>query len=232
MTVAVLVPVKDLSRAKTRLADLLSEPERADLAGLLLKGVLETLARLSPDAAGGETLRRVVVTAHAPSAALATRLGFEVLPEGRPVSESDSVDKASVRLAAEGVRGVLRIPLDLPLIELADVERLLALVREGATAVLVPSASGNGTNALYRSPPGLFPSRFGPGSRALHEQEARRVGTDLRIVSLPSFALDVDDPDDVRELLRRSARCAALEWMKAHGVASRLERFGKPAAGQ
>jgi 2-phospho-L-lactate/phosphoenolpyruvate guanylyltransferase len=230
MTVAVLVPVKDLSRAKTRLANLLSESERADLAGLLLRGVLETIARIGPDAVGSESLRRVVVTAHAPSAALATRLGFEVLPEGRPISESDSVDKASAHLATEGVRGVLRIPLDLPLIELADLERLLALIREGATAVLVPSASGNGTNALYRSPPGLFPSRFGPGSCALHEQEARRVGTDLRIAPLASLALDVDDPDDVRELLRRRVPCAALNWLNNLGIASRLERLREPAA--
>jgi len=39
MTLAVLVPVKDLSRAKTRLARLLSEAERAELAGLLLAGL-------------------------------------------------------------------------------------------------------------------------------------------------------------------------------------------------
>lgn len=237
MTLAVLVPVKDLSRAKTRLANLLSQPERAQLAAILLRGVLETIARIDPAAAGGETLqgetpqgeklRRVVVTAHAPSAALAQSLGFEVLAERRPVSESDSVDQASAQLERDGVRGVLRVPLDLPLIERGDLERLLALARHGSPALLVPSLSGMGTNALFRSPPTLFPSRFGPGSLALHEQEARRVTTDVRIVPLASLALDIDDPEDVRELLSRGQGCPALDYLKEQGLTGRLERIGK-----
>ncbi len=245
MTLAVLVPVKDLSRAKTRLANLLSQPERAELAAILLRGVLETIARIDPAAAADETpqgavpqgetqqeetMRRVVVTAHAPSAALARSLGFEVLAERRQVSESDSVDQASAQLQREGVRGVLRVPLDLPLIERGDLERLLMLARQGCPALLVPSLSGTGTNALYRSPPTLFPSRFGPGSLALHEQEARRVTADVRIVPLASLALDIDDPEDVRELLSRGQRCPALDYLQERGGAERLERIGKLGA--
>lgn len=230
MTVAVLVPVKDLSHAKTRLAQVLSREERGELAGILLHRVLETVAHaeLVPpgDPAAAGPLRRVVVTAHQPAADLAARLGFEVLPERQPVSESDSVDRASARLAAEGVRGVLRIPLDLPLIDGKDLARIFVSIREGVQAILVPSASGEGTNALYRAPPNLFPSRFGAGSLALHEQEARRAGVEPRILPLDSFALDVDDPEDVRALLRRGAECPALDWLRDRGIAARLDVTG------
>lgn len=229
MTLAILVPVKDLSRAKTRLARLLSEAERAELAGLLLAGVLEAIARL-PDTAAGEPLRRVVVTAHAPAAESARRHGFEVLPESAPVSESESVDRASALLEREGVRGILRIPLDLPLIEAADLARLVALGRNGAAALLVPSLAGTGTNGLYRAPPNLFPSRFGPGSLALHREEAQRRGVAAQIVPLDSLALDVDDPEDVRLWLQRKRPSPALEYLQSCGIEARLERCGAPGA--
>jgi len=222
MILAALVPVKDLSQAKTRLAQLLSAEERAALAGIMLAGVLEAVSGISPAALEGIRLRRVIVTGHAPSAALGRRLGFEVLPEQSPRSESDSVDRASARLAEEGVNGVLRIPLDLPLIATEDLERLMVPIREGCAAVLVPSLSGTGTNALYRSPPTLFPSRFGPGSFALHEKEARRRAKDVRVLPLASLALDVDDPDDVRELVRRGQAGPALDYLRTRGIEERL----------
>jgi len=224
MTLAVLVPVKDLSRAKTRLAGLLSEAERAELAGLLLAGVLEAIGRV-PAEAVDEPLRRVVVTAHAPSAELAQRLGFEVLPEPRPVSESDSVDRASVLLEREGVRGVLRIPLDLPLIETADVERLFALARQDARVLLVPSLSGTGTNGLFRAPATLFPSRFGPGSLALHQDEAHRLGVTAQVVRLDSLALDIDDPADIRLWLGSAKPTRAFDYVKSLEIEARLARW-------
>ena len=232
MTLAVLVPVKDLSRAKTRLARLLSEAERAELAGLLLAGVLEAIARL-PDTAAGDTLRRVVVTAHVPAADSARRRGFEVLPEPAPVSESESVDRASALLEGEGVRGILRIPLDLPLIEASDLARLVVLGRNGAVALLVPSLAGTGTNALYRAPPTLFPSRFGPGSLALHREEARQRGVAAQIVPLASLALDVDDPEDVLLWLQRKRSSPALEYLQSLRIEARLEHYvGAGAARQ
>jgi 2-phospho-L-lactate/phosphoenolpyruvate guanylyltransferase len=226
MTLAVLVPVKDLSRAKTRLAQVLTETERAALAGKLLAGVLEAIAALPAAATGTESLLRIVVTAHAPSAELARGLGFEILAEPAPVSESDSVDRASALLerggVRGGVRGVLRVPLDLPLIETADLATLLARVQAGATALLVPSLSGTGTNGLFRSPPTLFPSRFGPGSLALHEAEARSRGIAVELLPLASLALDVDEPEDLREWLRRKRPSAALAYLQDLGIEGRL----------
>ncbi len=230
MILAVLVPVKDLSQAKTRLAQLLSAEERAALAGIMLTGVLEAASRIPAAALEGVRLRRVIVTAHAPSAALGRRLGFEIMSEQDPQSESDSVDRASARLEREGVAGVLRIPLDLPLLAPEDLARLLVPIRAGCAAVLVPSLDGTGTNALYRSPPTLFPSHFGPGSLALHEQEARRRAQDVRVLPLASLALDVDDPDDVRELVRRGQPCPALDYLRARGIEERLARPDAPAA--
>jgi 2-phospho-L-lactate guanylyltransferase len=217
MTIALLVPVKNLAQAKTRLAPLLTAEERTQLALTMLRGTLQALSGIRA------AQRKVVVTNFEPAMHLAATLGFAVMREGEQRSESESVDAASLALEQAGMQTVLRIPLDLPLIHRADVEAVLAAGQQGAAAVLVPSASGTGTNGLLRSPPTLFHSRFGPGSLALHEQEARRATPAVRILPRESLALDIDDEDDVREFLRRNVPCATRDFLRGIGIEARLD---------
>jgi 2-phospho-L-lactate guanylyltransferase len=218
MTVALLVPIKDLSDAKHRLAPLLTEEERTALARLMLEGVLGECARLPPE------VRRVVVTNDRPAIALARERGFDVIEETRQDSESDSVDRASAALEAEGMRGVLRVPLDLPFLRAAELMEILSLAAEGLQCVLVPSRDGTGTNGLYRAPPTLFPSRFGPNSLALHQSSARERTGGVKVVELASLALDIDEPGDVAALLAEKGDCAAKTYLEEIGVRERLER--------
>jgi 2-phospho-L-lactate guanylyltransferase len=214
--IVVLVPVKDLEQAKTRLAPLLSREERRGLALLMLEGVLAEVARVKG------VRSRVVVTSYAPAIALAGRLGCEVLRETHQVSESASVDAASAQLEREGVTGVLRVPLDLPLFQASALSPVLAEAHAGRRAVLVPSRDGTGTNALYRAPPTLFPSRFGPDSLRLHREAARRLTDQVAVLPVPALGLDIDDGADVAELLRRNQPCPALDYLRALDAGTRL----------
>lgn len=222
--IAVLVPVKDLTRAKSRLSPVLSLEERRELAWLLLQGTLRAIAAAET---GGP---RFVVTSYAPAVALAGELGFAVIEEAQQRSESDSVDAASAELERRGLAGVLRIPLDLPLLAPGDLAPVLAAARSGASAVLVPARDRLGTNALYRSPPSLFPSQFGPDSLNLHERAARAAAADVRVLPIEGFALDIDDPADVAELLGRGASGPALDYLRSLDVAARLARVAREPA--
>lgn len=234
--IAILVPVKDLTRAKSRLSPLLSLEERRALAWLMLDGVLGAIA------AAGSGCRRAVVTSYPPAIARARELGFAVLEETQQVSESASVDAASAALQGQGVAGVLRVPLDLPLLVPGDLAPVLEAATAGpdgsAAAVLVPSRDRLGTNALYRSPPTLFPSQFGPDSLTLHERAARaatqgtatRSAGAVRVLPVPGFALDVDDAADVAELIRLAQPCPALAYLRSLDIATRLERIARAPA--
>ncbi|MCZ6628920.1 MAG: 2-phospho-L-lactate guanylyltransferase [SAR324 cluster bacterium] len=225
MSQALLIPVKELANAKHRLSGALSPQERRDLAWLMLKGVLREGALLAGD------VRKVVVTSYGPAKELALDLGYEVLSESRQVSESDSVDRASAQLEREGVRGVLRVPLDLPLLEVRDLRRVLTMSMEGLASVLVPSADGDGTNALYRAPPCLFPSRFGPGSLFLHEQLAREHRVPYVVEPLESLALDIDDEGDLRALMAQQRNCPAREYLEKAGLPERLHKIAAARGG-
>jgi 2-phospho-L-lactate guanylyltransferase (CobY/MobA/RfbA family) len=54
---------------------------------------------------------------------------------------------------------------------------------------------------LVRTPHDAIASRFGPDSAARHREAAAEAGVPLRELALPSLAIDLDEPDDVRRFL-------------------------------
>jgi 2-phospho-L-lactate guanylyltransferase (CobY/MobA/RfbA family) len=119
-------------------------------------------------------------------------------------SESRSVDAASRICAARGITALLRLPIDIPLVRPSDIEAVLAACPAAPSAVLVPSRSASGTNALLRTPPELFPSHFGPGSLQKHLEEAGRLRAYVRLFHNPRIEFDVDDVPDLRTLASRN----------------------------
>jgi len=193
MTSVILVPVKEHSMAKSRMSPLLTPPERAAVSWAMLEDLIRALRPLPYPVATVTNSPRV--------AARAVSLGWRVLWEDLQVSESVSVDAASRQLAQEGAEAVLRLPADIPLVQPNDVDEILTLPITAPGAVMVPSRDRKGTNALLRTPPGLFPSRFGHDSFALHKIEAEQARAVLRIVENARLALDLDDAGDIAHFL-------------------------------
>jgi 2-phospho-L-lactate guanylyltransferase (CobY/MobA/RfbA family) len=117
---------------------------------------------------------------------------------------------------------VMRLPADLPLIEARDVDELISTELRAPAALLVPSHEGTGTNTIIRMPPDLFPSRFGPNSLRLHKQEAARVGVVCLVVSNERIALDIDEPSDLKVLLRLGMSTKTYSIVESLGIEERL----------
>jgi 2-phospho-L-lactate guanylyltransferase len=213
---ALLIPVKDPTHAKTRLGELLSEDERRRLAWAMFEDVSRAIVNASkPD-------RVVMVTSFTPAIERARSLGWDVLIEESQISESASVDWASRVLSERGFDTVMRLPADLPLVRAEDIDELLSIEFDSPGALLVPSREGTGTNAIIRTPPALFPSRFGPNSLALHKQEAARVGVECVIVNIARIALDIDEPADVELLLEEAGGTQAFAALSEMNAFERL----------
>ena len=212
----ILIPVKDLTRAKQRLSPLLTQAERTELAWEMLQNTFAAAAQT-------RTADRVaVVTLYRPAIELAEKYGMEIMLEREQISESASVDFGSREAARRGAEAVLRLPIDLPLLTAEDIEQVLACDSPAPSAVLVPSREGTGTNALLRRPPTLFPSHFGPNSLAKHLAEAENSKAQCRVLELPRIALDIDDPADVAELLRHDTNSPVSDWLKQLQIPARL----------
>ncbi len=210
---ALLLPVKDLKNAKQRLAGFLTSEERFGLAHAMLADTIRAVR-------GVHLAEKIfVVTNYEPAMQAARENGWEILSEDQQISESVSVDSASRRCEDLGVTAVLRLPLDLPLVESRDIDELLTVDYATPVVVIVPSRDGTGTNAILRAPPTLFPSHFGNGSFVKHCDEAERLGVQILKRRNMRLEMDVDDEADLRALIHHDLQGTETgAWLQASGV--------------
>jgi 2-phospho-L-lactate guanylyltransferase len=206
MTVAV-VPVKDLSRAKQRLAARLLPNQRRDLVLLMLEDVLQTLRRV-PALSG-----IVVVTREGQVAERAALFGAEVLQEPANDGYSSAVERAAKELARRGEAAMLSIPGDVPGATPGEIERLIAACPAAPSIVLAPSRDERGTNAALVCPPDAFDLRFGEPSFEGHVARAGEAGLAIEVLRLPGLALDLDRPEDLEAFLREPTPTASYYFL-------------------
>jgi 2-phospho-L-lactate guanylyltransferase len=219
-TVAV-VPVKELSLAKERLAPLLSPDERRELARAMLRDVLTALVSTP-------ALDRVyVVGVDAEALALAARIGAEVLVEPPGLAGLNIAlewARRTILEAAEQPGALLVTPADVPAIARGDVEAFLSGDSVGPLVRICPAPDG-GTNALLVRPSGAIPFHFGLNSAQAHAAAAGERGIAIEPREVSAFKLDLDTPDDVERCLRLRGGRYTSEALLAMGVAERLLRF-------
>src|SRR5229473_5994098 len=116
---ALLLPVKDLNNAKKRLMGVLTPEERFGLAEAMLADTVRAVRGVR------RADKIFVITNYEPVIRMAEKYGWEILREEQQVSESDSVDAASRLCERVGVKALLRVPLDVPLLRSSDIDELL-----------------------------------------------------------------------------------------------------------
>jgi 2-phospho-L-lactate guanylyltransferase len=207
----VAVPVKSLSRAKSRLAPALTSLERGALTLAMLEDVLDATQAVP----GWETW---VVSPDEVALEIAARRGVETIPEDRP-SLSNAIRQVE-RLAKErGAESLTILPGDLPLL---TPEALHDGFRTLGAVVLARSADGRGTSFLLRRPPRAIPARFGPDSFRRHEDLARERGLPVAIVERRELSFDLDRPGDILTLLSDGRRGRTREVCLQMDLAERL----------
>ncbi len=191
MTLWAIVPVKPLRRGKSRLANVLSEEERADLNRKLLVHTIDTLIEIP------EIEQVLVVSRDQGALAIAREHGARTVQENGAPQLNIALARATVVAKNYVTRGVLIVPADLPLISAEDVRAMLEKVQSPPVVVVAPDRHHQGTNALLVCPVGLIDYDFGPDSFQRHCDRAQEAGARLEICELPSLALDVDLPEDL-----------------------------------
>ena len=190
----ILIPVKNLSSAKQRLATVLDQPARTELARAMLHDVLSVFHQWR------ERPQVTLVTSDPFAIELAQAYKFEIIPDPVNPGETGAIEMATRLCEERGVEYSLVIPADIPLIASWEFEEILQQAPiEGS--VLVPAADGRGTNAALRRPAGLFPLRFGNDSFKPHLAAAQATGKPCAVLQSPGIAVDVDNPADLQRLL-------------------------------
>ncbi|MGK5738819.1 2-phospho-L-lactate guanylyltransferase [Micromonospora sp. URMC 103] len=205
---AVVVPVKHLAAAKSRLRGALPGVPHEELALAL---AADTVLAVRACPAVGEVL---VVTDDARVAAVARAAGARVLPDPPGAGLN-----AAFRHGAAAARGgwVAGITADLPALRPAELAAALAAAqKDPATRAFVADAPGSGT-VLLAAPPGLpLDPRFGVGSAAAHAASGALPLTG----DWPSLRRDVDTAADLAAAaaLGLGPRTAALTARRPAGT--------------
>lgn len=191
MTIDLLVPLKRLDYAKTRLAGVLDQPTRVRVMRALLDHTLEQVKPL-----GAVTL----VSSAAEAAGIAAAHGIAHYDD-RGLAWNDALAAA----IADAVTGdaVAIVSADVPLVTTADVAQLVARL-SGASAVIA-RATDAGTNAVAMCPAGAMQTTFGvKGSAVLHAELAAAAGLTAVVVDIEGLAHDLDTAADLEEVLRHT----------------------------
>lgn len=185
------VLARDPSAAKTRLSGVLEQAPRASLATAMLQDVLAVAGAV-------RFTRRLVITESELVRDAALSAGTEWFHV--PASSTNVAASAAVRHAEDaGAARVVLLAADLPYLVPSDLEMLLA---EDARVVIAPDRHLRGTNALVLAPPSTIEPAFGTDSLRVHRERAREASTRADIVTSRGLATDIDDPEDLRLLLR------------------------------
>jgi 2-phospho-L-lactate guanylyltransferase len=196
MSLWTIIPVKPLTRGKSRLSGVLSEEDRSSLNYRLLRNTLHSLA---------ETQRQHVMVVSRDPAALSVAREFDFLTLQEDDAASDlnlALKRAAAVVQMYGATALLVLPADLPLVDSVTIGQFLQRSTHTPGVVIAPDRRHEGTNALWVSPPGLIEFQFGPDSFRKHKAQAEALQVSLEIVELPTLELDLDMPDDLLELER------------------------------
>jgi 2-phospho-L-lactate/phosphoenolpyruvate guanylyltransferase len=214
--ITAIVPAKALDQAKGRLAAVLSESQRRELALAMLEDVVRALQ------ASASIDNVVVISPDVEVRAVASALNATSLEEPASVRGINQALSFALDLLDPKPDAVVVVLADVPEIRAADVEEALAQLPE--RGLVICPAHDKGTGLLAMRPAGLVPFRFGPNSFSLHKREAAAQKLAIEVVRNESIASDIDSPDDLRALLSRSGQTAthrllaSFESLRMSGV--------------
>jgi 2-phospho-L-lactate/phosphoenolpyruvate guanylyltransferase len=211
----ILIPVKNLSAAKQRLAAVLDQPARTELAQTMLRDVVTAIA------AWPRRPACALVTGDPFALDLARQYDFEIIPDPANPGETGAIEMATRLCVERGVDNTLVIPADIPLIQATELEQIYAVAPDEGS-VLAAAADGRGTNAIFRRPANLFPLRFGNDSFKPHLAAAQATGKPCHVLQLPGIAVDVDNPEDLQQLLEHAGETRTQTLLRRWTLEGRL----------
>lgn len=196
MTITAVIPVKQLANAKQRLSSFLSASDRAALFSAMVRDVLTAVEACSL------IDQIMVVTNDLKVSELGKEYDAKIRPEPQRPGLIESVTEAARDLSLAGVSTMVFLPGDVPLVSAEELESVLEGFGSSNEAefLIVPAADLGGSNCVVCSPPDCITFGFGEDSFRRHLSIARELGLNPTVMKLPGIGLDIDTPNDLREL--------------------------------
>ncbi|NRB41463.1 MAG: 5-amino-6-(D-ribitylamino)uracil--L-tyrosine 4-hydroxyphenyl transferase CofH [Pseudomonadales bacterium] len=203
-----VLPVKAFDLAKQRLAAVINDQQRRQLAQAMFEDVVAGLKNTP------EISTIIVVSADAQVLSLAHDLGLQTLVESETcVDLNGAVTEALAYVAAQGQSHAMVLHADLPLAKGTELSLLCQAYSPGSLA-MVSDNQADGTNVLICPLPLSFDLAYGVNSFSAHQDAAKKSQIISEVFHYKSLALDIDRCEDLLilqgELINKQSYTSAL----------------------
>lgn len=212
----VIVPVKTLAEAKSRLSPVLTTAQRRQLAFQMAEHTLSTLNLLLKEnlIAGFVTVSRDPIVKSLTHKYKGVFLAEELVDNPQSSALNAALSQAARWCTAKfSPSSLLILHSDLPFLRWEDLANLLRAAQnhpEQPLAIISPDRRGRGTNCLLLRPPDLldFNFVFGENSFLKYRNIFLNIkGLQPLIYPLPNLGFDLDNPEDLAALARPPLPC-------------------------
>jgi len=171
----------------------------------------------------------LIVSRTSEADALAQSFATERFAESPDANLAQALEQAAAHLIKNfGANGVFIVPADVPGICAEEVDTLLSKHKQ---VTILPDAENLGTNGLICSPPLCMPYIFDGRSFKPHADGAFAQGITPTIVPGSLFALDVDMPVDLLEVIEQAPHSQTTNYLVRSGIADRITDHSNSQSG-
>ena len=210
----IIIPIKDINKAKSRLAVKLNQQARAALSLAMLNDLLMALQDINFSSVS-------VVTCNSSVCELAKRHGASPIKEGSSVGYNEAVARGLNQLKLG--QDVAILPGDIPLVTSADVSKLIRPGQKGEKIVrLATTRRAFGTNGIFMSSRNILIPEFGANSFQKHFAQALKIGLTPEIINAPNLQHDIDTIADLLDFKKKSHKGATFELINSKEFSKRL----------
>ena len=206
MKIAVIIPVKTFSNAKTRLD--LSTQKIESLCKIMLEEILQ-ITSISP-----RIEKTIVVTKEKQAIEIAEKFNATVIKDEEEESVNSAVALADKYLLENNFDASIVLPQDIPYIKTQDIDFMLNYIAPPNFAIIVPSRRFDGTNALVRMPIDLMKTHYDEDSYKIHMNTAKNHTLNVAMVFVKRIMWDVDNKEDLEFLLEQNDKPQIAEKIR------------------
>lgn len=206
MKIAVIIPVKTFSLAKTRLD--LSVQQKEELCRIMLEEILHILS-ISP-----QIEKIVIVTKEEKAIELGKKYNTVTIQDNEEKGVNSAVALADKYLLENQFDASIVFPQDIPFIKTQDIDFMLNYKVPPNFAIVVPSRRFDGTNALVRMPIDLMTTHYDEDSYKIHMNTAKENTRNVALVFVKRIMWDVDNMEDLKFLLEQNEKPEITEKIK------------------
>ncbi|HET7643354.1 MAG TPA: 2-phospho-L-lactate guanylyltransferase [Nitrososphaeraceae archaeon] len=193
--IAAVIPVKSLHSAKSRLSPFLTLQQRKNLALLLLNATIKTVkaSRFVSDI--------IVVSSDNIIEYLSLKNSLKFIKDADN-GVNNAVILADRYCIENEIDANIIIPNDIPFLSFRSIDQICFISEKYSKCVIIcTSKRFDGTNILFRKPPGVIKTFYDNDSYANHLNEAKKLNIPIELLDQANLRFDIDTKDDLIEFL-------------------------------